>query len=62
MLFLEGKVEQKVITHLKLNDEETKWLRGFIQNPLTDNEPPSDAKMRCDLWEILNRTEHNLPV
>ena len=46
------EVETKVI--LTLNEREARWLRGVLQNPVSDAESVDDVEMRVSLFESLN--------
>lgn len=45
----------EVHTHLRLNDEETEWLKGLLQNPLTNAEDPQTTMMRERFFNALTK-------
>lgn len=54
------KSENITVTHyrLELTEDEAKWLKGIMQNPLSENEDPrfedpKDAAMRSKFWDAL---------
>ena len=43
----------EVKTHLILNDEETEWLKGLLQNPLNNAESLPEETMRKSFFDAL---------
>lgn len=54
---MEIKTSSKIQVVLTLSEEEAKWLKGIMQNPLygdcPSDEDPIDAKYRKMYWEVL---------
>ncbi len=49
-----SKIEQLVTVTLQLNEDEAKWLKGIVQNPLHNGEETkTDTHMRQELWLAL---------
>ena len=50
-------INQKIEYTLILNEDEAKWLKGLMQNPIFDEtpeeEPKEEAKMRKSIWDAL---------
>lgn len=44
-----------VQTHLILSDDETEWLKGVLQNPLTNAESAPEEAMRNKFWNALDK-------
>jgi len=55
------KTEIKTTYTLTLGEDEAKWLRGLVQNPIyvenPEDEPDMDAEMRHRFWLALKREE-----
>ncbi len=55
------KTKQTVIVTLTLNEDEARWLKGIMQNPLfvedgnPEKENPVDRKYRQIFWDALNQ-------
>ena len=56
---MKTKVEKQIV--LTLNEEEARWLKGILQNPLwvdsPDEEDPYDRAMRGKYWDALKDVE-----
>ena len=53
---MESAIENTYIVHLTLNEDEAKWLKGVVQNPIGcthEDEDIRHAKHRKDLWDAL---------
>lgn len=52
---MEASCSSKITITLWLSQEEAEWLLALVQNPPCDpkDEPPYDAKMREDLFNVL---------
>lgn len=52
------KARQDITVILELTNEEAKWLKAMMQNPLfgesVTDENPSQRNRRNDLWSVLN--------
>lgn len=61
---MESKLEKKVVLTLKLNETETAWLKGIMQNPMwvdhPDKEAPEDKKHRELFWAALGGNKPTL--
>jgi len=55
------KTEIKTTYTLTLGEDEAKWLRGLVQNPIhvnnLEDESDIDSKMRHKFWLALKREE-----
>lgn len=49
----EAKIVIKRFVTLALNEQEAKWLKAVMQNPLREDEDESDSKFREELFETL---------
>ena len=51
---MKSKVVKDIKIHLILEENEARWLKGLIQNPInSDNESDESSKIRKDLWDHL---------
>jgi hypothetical protein len=53
---MQSKTEFIKKVMLELNEQETRWLRALVQNPIgctPEKEPESDRNMRANFWEAL---------
>ena len=50
---MKAEVEQKVTVTLKLSEQEARWLKAMVQNPICDTESIEDSQMRKGFWEAL---------
>jgi len=55
---MEAMIKKEIVINLALNEEEAIWLKGMVQNPLSNdpdlvNEDPKNAKMRKRFWDAL---------
>jgi hypothetical protein len=54
---MQTNVETTKTTTLVLNERETEWLKGLMQNPIgvrfPQDEPEQDKEMRHVFWEAL---------
>jgi len=51
------KVERRKEIILKLTEEEARWLKNYLQNPLIEHEHSSDQKIRQLFWSSLKEGE-----
>ena len=55
---MKANIETQVQTTLVLDEEEARWLKQIVQNPLwvdnPDHEEPADREMREKFWKALN--------
>ena len=63
---MESDVKTEETRTLILNSNEAKWLRGILQNPLSEdcnpaNESEYNRKYRAVFWEALGGDQANLP-
>ena len=58
---MKANIETQVQTTLVLSEEEARWLKGLVQNPLwvdhPDDENPKDKKIREAFWNALDGIE-----
>lgn len=47
-------VEQKVVVVLEMTEDEAKWLKNMMHNPIVPDEDHQSAEMRKRFWECLN--------
>jgi hypothetical protein len=45
--------EKKVVVTLRLDEQEAFWLKGYVQNRLSDEESDRDAELREKLFTAL---------
>jgi hypothetical protein len=53
---MQSKTEFIKKVMLELNEQEARWLRALVQNPIgctPEKEPESDRNMRANFWEAL---------
>ena len=53
---MDSRIIKTAVITLELNEEEAKWLRDLVQNPLLyppEKEPEKDKEFRQTLWEAL---------
>ena len=58
---MKANIETQVQTTLVLNEEEARWLKGLVQNPLwvdhPDDENPTEKRIRESFWNALDGVE-----
>ena len=54
---MKTKIETTKVTTLTLTEDEVRWLKGIVQNPMWVDDPADedhrDKKMRKIFWEAL---------
>lgn len=51
---MEVETKREFTITLKLSEREAQWLKGLMQNPLSEDEGKEDAAMREVFWDALN--------
>jgi len=57
---MKAEVVNNPTIKLELTHEEALWLKGVMQNPMSDDQDPSkespiDARLRETFWQVLNQ-------
>ena len=50
---MKSKIKKDIKITLTLNENEARWLKGLVQNPLRDDEPDMFIVYRQRLWNAL---------
>lgn len=50
---MEVEIKQSTAVTLRLTEEEARWLKSMVQNPLGENEDTRDRQMREAFWLAL---------
>lgn len=50
---MKAEVEETITVTLKLSEQDARWLKAMVQNPIRDGESCEDSQMRERFWEAL---------
>ena len=59
---MKSTIQKTTVYTLELDEEEAAWLRGLVQNQLTEHERPIDSEMRKKIWDALTPPQDVLRV
>jgi len=51
---MEVETKREFTVTLKLSEQEARWLKAVVQNPLSEDEGKVDSEMRQVFWDALN--------
>lgn len=54
---MKGRIKTVSMVTLQLSEKEAKWLKGYVQNPLMEDESAQDSQMRQELFNALTHPE-----
>ena len=50
---MKSQIKSNIEYTLILDEQEARWLRDAVQNPLRDEESPLDQQIRGSIWDAL---------